>query len=283
MNIYFDTSVINDIAYDSKSNNLVNAIINEFDSHISMLNIVEILSASDPRERAKLLNIARTISKGSYPIAGPYDILNRSLEAYLNAAKSMEFSISEQDRGIWAVLMNPELADETARAEVSDWKRQHEDWLQSAHTSSRPSLQDLSKLLPDEDRKTLQSRASFLRYYANHEGFLQEILEELVQATPYSKQYAGRELDILEIEPWRFYLSAIAVSIFNRSIQVQGYKKRKNAGTVDTEQAVYLAATDVFVTSDIAQEKMLRLVKCFGSVHREVWSYRKLGSKLGLA
>lgn len=282
MKLFLDTSVINDIAYDSNSNELLEKIIKNYEPRFSMLNVAEILTTPDASQRKNILNTAGTLSKGYYPLARPQDILKRSLEAFVMKAPSMDFSISDQDYGVWSVLINPDIVDDVVRSEAVSWKKQQEDWLQSAHESARPDLQDIIEQLSESEKKIIKNRASFLRHYVNNDPFLRDILKEIVKVTPYAKQYTGIELGILNLEPWRFYLSALAVNIFNRSIQPKGYKKRKNAGTIDTEQAVYLSATDVFVTSDIAQGRMMRLVNCFGLIKREVWNYRRLKSKLGL-
>lgn len=93
---------------------------------------------------------------------------------------------------------------------------------------------------------------------------------------------SGRELDVLlALDAWRFSVASGVIQIYNRLVKESAYGRRKNPGWVDTRQSVYLAAADVFVTEDINQRNMLRLVARFGRTPRKIWSYRRLRTELG--
>ena len=55
--------------------------------------------------------------------------------------------------------------------------------------------------------------------------------------------------------------------MYGRSIRTGQFGKDKNPGSIDTQQSIYLAICDVFVTADRLQRRMLRLLACFG--HRK--------------
>ncbi len=66
--------------------------------------------------------------------------------------------------------------------------------------------------------------------------------------------------------------------LFARGLKQTNFSKKQNPGSIDTQQAIYLAACDVFVTADRAQRRMLRLLVPFGHKKREVWTFNEFES-----
>lgn len=282
MKLYFDTSVINDVAHSMNRNEIIKKIITKYQILFSTLTLLEIASTSKPDLRSLILNTARVLSNGIYPLARPQDILKRSLEALVSKANFVNPCISDEESAFWKLLMEPELINESVRNEIMDRKQNEENWLQDIHDIARPDLQAIIKELLDEDKTSVRNIAGCIRYFVKNEKYLSEFLAGLLRGSIFASIFAGKELDILVLEPWRFYLGAIALNIYNRTIRQKSYSKSKNAGTIDSIQAVYLATTDVFVTSDVEQAKMMRIVNCFGHHRRSIWSYQTLCNKLGV-
>lgn len=279
MKLYFDTSAINAIAHDPSGKELVEKLKSIHETYISIYNVVEIVSTSDSAERLKLLELAQDLASGFYPLAHPRDILKRALEAFQHKLPEMNFSISDEDHGVWIALNKPDKVGEEDRIDVLHWKQREESWYQNMHNKGRPHIKDVIKKLSQTDRLLIQrSNSSFLRYLMQNKQLLVDSISSLVD----SQDFSGREIEVVNaLEPWRFYLGAIALGIYNRSIKNSEFSRKRNAGGIDTQQAVYLAATDVFVTNDWPQRKVLRMIKLLGHVKRYVWSYKRLKTTLG--
>lgn len=90
----------------------------------------------------------------------------------------------------------------------------------------------------------------------------------------------GREFEVLEkSEFWRFHFVYRFMEIYDRLFQAENFSHKKNPGWIDTRQAVYLAATDIFVTADIKQRNFFRFLAKFSLTPKKVWSYDKLRSE----
>jgi hypothetical protein len=72
----------------------------------------------------------------------------------------------------------------------------------------------------------------------------------------------------------------MAYGMYVRSVKVTHFSKKRNPGSIDTQQAIYLTLCNVFVTADEEQYKMLRLLAPFGHKQRYVWKYPKFAQYL---
>lgn len=284
MRIYLDTSGINAITEDKDRQQVLSQLALQHKTFVSLLNVAELTATQDEAKRKDLLRVAKSLARGCYPLARPQDLLWRSIEALEKRQPSMDFSIPEQDRGVFVVLQDPDVADESARHEALEFLQREERWYRSMHDGGRPHVQDEIRRLPRKEQQVVMSnRAAFLRHFATQPGFLQEVVADLLQPSPFGVRFRDKELEILQyLEPWRFYLGAIVTGIFDRSVRGNSFGHRVNAGSIDTQQVIYLAPVDVFVTRDEPQRRMLRLLERLGHARRAVWSYRQLRKHLGL-
>lgn len=279
MRICFDTSVLNKITNDPKSNEIVEKILGKFESYLSLLNCAEILANSNQYERVRIQKVADRLGRGYYPFAHPQEILRRCLNSYEISESTMNFSISQEDRGVWTALKSPEKVDDDARREALAWINREEDWYQNMHEVARPHIQAIIS----SQGQLKDSRSEFLRHFINNEILLKDIMTEFFKGTIFKDRFCGREIEIVSaLEPWRFYLGAIGLGIYNRAVQQKEFSKKRHAGSIDTQQAVYMAAIDIFVTHDTAQRRMLKLVAKLGHIRREIWSYNKLLDSIGI-
>lgn len=284
MRMYFDTSSINQIMKDADREILISKILANHEPFVSVMNIAEVGANGKQEERDHILGIAKSLSRGYYPFARPQDILYRSLSTYLAEEPTFNLSLSEQDMGLWEILNQHALIDDAVQEQCLKWTKQQKDWFRSMHLNGRPNLQKVLKNLDSRDKTMLQrSSASFLRHLMNNDEFMIDTITGIV-TEGYKRPIKGQEIELLsKLEPWRFYLSAMAVGIYNLSIRESKFGHLKNAGSVDLEQAVYLAGVDVFVTDDKSQRKALRIIERFGHDRTAILNYNQLKKLLGIS
>lgn len=276
MIFYLDTSAINSL-FDSPNLALISARIPKRDVvYPSVFNIAEIGATSDEKRRLELLNLTKQISGNYRPLAMPADLLKRALTSVRARAKDMDHSMGPAWEGIWIALNDPSLIYEAAYKEIVEWKSKQEEWFQGMHDRGRPKMQSFINRLSETDRSSITSCFSRLvKLYSPEGEFVKSVVFDLA-----SRSGADVELDdvfvgeiIRHSEHWRFFLISMAYGLFARGVKQTKFSKKRNPGSIDTQQAVYLAACDVFVTADNEQRQMLRLLVPFGHKKRAIWTY----------
>ena len=278
MNLYLDTSAINRLYDDPKSEFLVEIIRQRMSFYPSVLVVAELCAESDDTRRLGLLRLTKRISSNYRPAAMPGDLLKRSLEAISIWARDMDHSMGQNWDGVWMALNNPTLIDKEAYEEVKGWKRDQEKWYQDMHDRGRPKMQEATRTLPNGERTSFMSSFSrVIRFYSQRSDFLKRIVSDLISRSGANVKVDGglTERIIKHSEHWRFFLASMAYGMYARSLRRTSFSKKKNPGSVDTQQAVYLTICDMFVTADRQQRKMLRLIVPFGHKKRKVCSFRE--------
>ena len=280
MHLYLDTSSINHLYDDPRASALIAALKSKTQPLISIFTFVEIASTPDAKRRIALLTFVRDIAGKYRPFAFPGDLLRRSLEQIHEGASEVNISIGSEHDGVWVALNEPSLIKDDAYKEVVDMKCNEERWYQSMHNSGRPEIQEvLTKHLPKEHRKL--SFSKLVKYFVSSSDFINMIHDI---AAP-----SGARIEIDDVllhktlnysEHWRYYLAGMAYGLYARSAKINDFGKNTNPGSVDTQQAIYLADCDAFVTADRQQYRMLRLLIPFGLRKREIWNYSALTSWL---
>jgi hypothetical protein len=151
------------------------------------------------------------------------------------------------------------------------------------HDRGRPRIQAvLRKLPPNEFTALTSSFSRLIRHYqpdsefvinfvldmASHSGAAVTVDRELVQRI------------IQHSEHWRFFLVSMVYGMYIRSVRTSHYGKKKTPGSIDTQQAIYLATCNVFVTADRQQYRMLRSLVPFGHKKRRIWTYSRFAEWL---
>lgn len=270
---YFDTSTINHLYNDSELHLLKNLILKNVTVYISVFTIAEIISTPCTEHRRNLLNLTKDLCKVMRPLAMPGELLKRSMEAINDWAENIDSSISSDWDGVWVALNTPERIDEQAYQEAVAWKQRQESWYQNMHDIRRPKFQEqFSKI---EDNALISSFAKFIRWILDNGTLCEETFEAI--ATPIqtniqvNKHFINRL--IKHSEHWRFFIAGMAYGLYTRSIRTRGYSKKKNPGSIDTQQSIYLANCDIFVSNDKEHVRMLRLLAPFGHIKRRIWRY----------
>lgn len=293
MRIYFDTSAINAITDDSSKPRIVSKLTEEHEPLLSSLNLTEMISTPDKSRRLKLLIVASRLStvSGSPPrrlLVDHWDMRRRSLDAFVRGIDKINYFKSPENFPELFFLLDPYCVSDKTYTEIL---REGSGGIEPRHQASmslmRAESQETFKQFPYPDKAIIrQGRAAFLRHIVNESSFLTDwMIDELADAdfAGLNNKVVGRELEVLlALDAWRFDVASLILQIYNRLIKESGYGRKRNPGWADTKQAVYLAAADVFVTEDINQRNMLRLMARFGRVPRKIWSYNILRAELGL-
>jgi hypothetical protein len=275
--VYLDTSAINHLYDDPNARILTETLNSKSQPLISVFTFMETASTSDSGRRVGLITFLKSITGHNRPVAMPGDLLRRSLEAMSVRASTIDISMGSEYDGVWIALDQPDLIHNDAYKEVLERKRHEEEWYQDMHDLGRPEIQQaLTKLSPKE-RHTLTTFSGLIKYYhsnpnlvnlvcdlASHSGAKVAVDNLLVSTT------------IQHSEHWRFFLAGMAYGLYARSVKITNFSKHKNPGSVDTQQSIYLATCDVFVTADQQQHDMLRFLTPFGHKKRDVWDYPDL-------
>jgi hypothetical protein len=274
--VYFDTSAVNWLAKDQDSTAVVNRICAYSGVYISAFTVAELAATALKEQRNRLLKITKTISSNWRPLAMPNELLKRSLNAMLSKANRIDASIGSEWDGVWYALNDPDLIDDEAYKEVIGWKAQQEKWYQEMHDSGRPHIQDALAELSAQERHSLTLRPSkILRYFVNHPDYLPNLISEMAIGCGLKTFDKGLSNSVLQLEPWRFFLSGMVYGFYTRSLQRTHFGKQSNPGSIDTQQAIYLSGCSTFVTCDFRQCQMMRWLLPMGHIKRKVWHYTR--------
>jgi hypothetical protein len=280
---YFDTSAINELYDDPRCSDLKNEILKLGFVYPSVFTIAEVASEIEKERRTGLLKIIYEISGRYRPLAMPGDLLKRSIKSVDAWAKDMDHSMGPEWEGVWIAMSDPSQIDERAYREIIDWKKSQEEWFQNMHVRGRPRVQEVIRKFPKAEFGELTSSFSnMVRYYPPDREF---VINSVIELASNSGTNIKVDTDLARrlvqhSEHWRFFLTGMLYGMYARSFKLTHYGKRINPGSIDTQQAIYLATCDTFVTSDQEQRRMLRLLVPFGHKIRSVMEYSKFSDRL---
>lgn len=283
--LYLDNSAINEIAYDPNADEIIKKIKSFYVLRVSALNIWEVASSLDFSKRVILLRTVQRLLTGSI-LDAPFVIIQKYLDAFFDGKKTANIWLPKRDY-VYSMVRDPYSAHDEAREEVLSIKTKWEQHWQQFHEGLRPEvqaqIQENSKAKPKTGSDKEVRRSGFLRLAWEEDVFINAAVADVVDTYKPGRSITGREKALIQSsDVWPFMFSAWGIGIYNRSIQLNSYSAKRNAGGIDTQQAVYLALTDVFVTNDQAQRKMLRLAARTGKKYRRILSYPQLLKSIGL-
>lgn len=269
--MYFDTSAINWLFDHPYRDRLVADIRDKAEVHISIFTVAEMASTSSKERRTELMRFARKITYNWRPLAWPGDLLKRSLDALVLQKENIEASMGAEWNGLWTALCNPEAVEVEECQEAIRWKNQQEEWYQTMHDEGRDHIQKALSSLPEKERRLLYLRPSnVLRHFAGNKAYIAHLISEMAERCGHKSISEGLLSEVLKLEDWRFFLAAMAYGLFVRSVQKEGFSKKRNPGSIDTQQAIYLAGCDVFATADWNQRTMVKWLLPLGYMRRKV-------------
>lgn len=274
---YLDTSAINRLHNSPYSKHLVDVIrYHPVIVYPSVFNVAELSATPDEQRRCSLLQLIKRISRNYRPLAMPQELLRRSIEGVSVWATDMDSSMGPEWEGVWLALNDPRLITSEDYEEVVQWKQREEGWFQRMHDRGRPELQEKLNHLPPSDRSSFTSGFSkMIRFFTPENVIVKKFIHDLATQAGADVQIDGVLVEkiIRYSEHWRFFLAGMAYGLYARSVKLTHYSRKKNPGSIDTQQAIYLAECGVFVTADAPQRRMLRILAKFGNKKRQVWSY----------
>lgn len=276
--LYLGTSAVNHLFNDSRAFDLKKNIQKVGVVYPSVFNIAELASTSNQKRRLGLLKLIKEISGGYRPLAMPGELLRRSLAAVSIWATDMDHSMGPEWEGVWIALNDPGQIDEQAYREIIEWKSSLEQWYQHMHERGRLRMQEVIRRLPQAEFAALTSRFSrLIQLYPPESEFVVDFVHDMASHSG-SDVTIDRELVqriLRHSEHWRFFLASMIYGMHARSVRTTHFGKDTTPGSIDTQQSIYLASCDIFVTADRQQHRMLRLLAPFGHKKRRIWDYIK--------
>jgi hypothetical protein len=282
--LYFDTSAINRLADDPNRSLLLKALRREVCS-ISIFTVIELASTPDNRRRLHLITTAKQLVGDSRPLAMPGDILRRVTQAFSGREQTMDASMGSEWDGLWLALSEPTFTDADMVAEAQEWKTSEENWYQDILEKARPIVQsELQKRPKDEQDWITKYPSRLLKHFCRNREFMVDVVNRLSPpAVLITNELAEGVIE--NLDPWRFFLAGLAFGFYRRSLQPSGYGRQLSPGSIDTQQSIYLAGCDRFVTADQGGEggpwggqlAMMRTIIPYGtSYKRTAWHFNQL-------
>ncbi|MFC1571287.1 hypothetical protein ACFL31_01895, partial [Candidatus Margulisiibacteriota bacterium] len=189
---------------------------------------------------------------------------------------SIDISIGDEQGGIWSVIQNPSLIGPEELQEIQERKIKEETWLNNTHKEAREKMQGL------QGKPPIKTSTQFLKRLYSNVDFIKRSFGQLMErCNTTNKSFRGHEhIVIRNLEPWLFYFSAIGINIFDRSVKIKKYGKKKHPGGIDVQQAIYLSFSDYFITNDPGQYRTLRIISLLGHRKRQIIHYRNFAEKI---
>jgi len=287
--IYLDNNIFNLLAADEQADQIIEEVRSQYLTRASLLLLAEIGATEDATKRNRMLTIAKRLCRATNvpPLDDPRIIVQRQVSAFVKKRSTINPLISlinSNRRQLWSLLRDPNsLNDDLSRA-LLEIKQVQERWHQEMFDALRPRIQELKDVKGKSIGKAFDL-ISFLKHFRKQDDFLREEVANIVSTTPFMKQVAGHELELLRSnDVWRYFFVSMGVATYNRAFQLNNYSVRRNAGGIDTVQAVYFAFTDIFVTDDVAHKGVLEVVRRYslGQRRPKVWTYSDLRRELNI-
>ena len=220
-------------------------------------------------------------------LAHETDVLKRCTQAFLGGGEVRDFYNLNDEDG-WEPFLNAKpkdvLKDDFIFLARTRLGKIEPRWAQHMSEMKIGTARQLGELRKEDKQLIRKGLPAVLRNLINDRATLVDIVTtklddpELVNA---KDRVVGREIELLTSQSsWRIYLAVSMIEIYNRLVKSSGYGRKNNTGWSDNKQAIYLATTDVFVTEDKAQMKVLRIAAKFSDKRVQVWSLARLEAEL---
>jgi hypothetical protein len=274
--IYLDNSAINDIVDDPDRDSIIERLRALYVPRLSMVNVIEIALTPYADRRGLLCDVARRLFRGAPLLADPGLMINRHLKAFASRKANTNVWGSEKDQRQAALILRH---SDKIEGEVTQWVNQYRRSEEAAYNDLFMRIrehvqQDNIPFRIDGRKPTL---ARFIRLCWADKSLLRGVMNDVLRSHGFDTVLAGKEFKIFgSNEFWPMLLTTFGIALYNRGFQVHSFSARKNAGYLDGGQVVYLPYTDIFVTSDVKQRKVIRFAARIGRQRRLVLSYEQL-------
>lgn len=266
---YFDTSAINALLGDPEQERLERLLTGDGKVvFISSVNIAELAATSDPARRESLLRLAKRLAKKTRPLALPRELFRTSLDAFATEKAQIDTTSDPTVNNLWIALDHPQQVTEAVRAEIQALNRGNEAWYREMHENARPAMRKELESLP-----RFRNATHLTKIYWSSDKFITSALRPFVIGLRHP-ELVGREREVVgRCEFWKFFFAAFVAGIYHRAIKDHGFGYRTNAGSADTQQAIYIPTCDVFVSNDQAQFTAFRPLAPLAHKPRRVVRY----------
>lgn len=258
-----DTSVINRLADDPKSDLLVERIRSRFATLVTAVNIIEALRTKTPERRERLRLVMCRLAGPVRPLALPHQLLYETADAFQTGRPFIDASLPIQHNSLYRALTQPNVVlDEN----FERWPLEADLETDFPETALRIALQ----MFGDASEMTERRRISLVvrRLAYGHLDLLYrvpEVMFQTVMKRPFHRADTRRLMDTAD-GVWATYLAGRAVGMYFNTFWQPEWRPRNTAGALDLWAATYLPTCDVFVTHDTkhgGQYEGLRIANVF--------------------
>ena len=241
---------------------------------VTTMNVIESINIARPELRRAKLDLLSELTGDVWPMQAPNELLAAISRAYTNGSERVDLG----DQGAWTAIKQPDVVTEEMNRESWRWHADREDGFDEMYAGLREELRDgVFTQFPDSRPR---SAAALIRYFIGkredyYDTFLITVFERQTGTKPSHAEFS-RFLD--RVPAWSIFWIARLYSMYRRSVQLQRYGKRSNAGLHDLDSSIYLPFCDLFITGDDAQRRALRVLNSFNPRRARVVSYRWLRS-----
>jgi predicted nucleic acid-binding protein len=255
MTICLDTSAINNLMIDPEVERLTTTLLERFDVYITALNVAEIAKTTQPEKREQLRAFEKRLAKTYEPLDMPNEIVKKMTRAFGLRQTEVNFGITDDRRGLWVAISEPNSIGETERAELASWTERLEESNRQSVARVRARVDEIFSSSPNTRPK---NAAEVLRFYLKAPWPLLYSLPSYVLKMETGRVLPLSQLDkLLDAKPsvWPLYLGAYAFLLYSGSFRQPEHGPPNNAGLLDAWSGVYLSFCDVFVTHDRGRKR----------------------------
>jgi hypothetical protein len=236
---------------------------------VTGMNVIETIQIPDRELRTAKLRLLHDVTQVFNPYQTPNQLLGDIARAY-NADEALQLG----DDTNWYIVHHPdEITDEMA-AESLAWHRDREQWFREMYETLRATYQPLFQT---NAQPRPRNAADLVRYFiAKRDTYYDMLLLDIFERHTSYRPTHDELSAFLETKTtcgWALFWLARIYAMYQRSIQLDGYGWKYNAGFHDLDSAIYLPHCDWFVTGDAAQRRALRFLNVLNPRSTKIVDY----------
>jgi hypothetical protein len=251
----FDTSTINQLMDDPEAERLTAELLRRYDVYITAINVAEIGKTGSPERREQLRAFEKRLAKTYEPLDMPNEIVRKLTGAFGRGETVVDLHVTDERRGLWVALSEPNSVGEAERVELAAWTDQLENSNRDSGERFRARVTEIFTANPHIKPAT---PGQVLRFYLKAPWALLYALPSQVYKYETGRVLPLSRLDsLLEAQPsiWPLYLGAYAFLIYSGSFWEKKHGPPNTTGLLDAWNSVYLPFCDVFVTHDRGKKR----------------------------
>jgi len=270
VNLYFDTSIYNQILDDPNKDIIINKINQRKMTAIpSIVNLCEILLTSDKKRKKKLLALYDEIRNNFFPLKAPPDLLRDAISALNRNKKEIQVNypikVDKETEDICKKLKN------TVGLELDKY-------IKGARIFVEKNSDKIKRDNPKSFFDSVDDEKIILRFWIN-------FIKDVCTALNVELKFKTDEIVNLiksPYTPWKYFLDSYLYIFYRRGIRPEDYGKRKNPVGFDLEQCIYLYWANIYVIRDSSFYSFLKELNDLRNYNKNIFDYNKFKNFLSL-